>query len=92
MSINGQDNLIAALNQRARENALRISISRLNSSICNVIFSARPHDLPSALVLAEELEINHRRNDFARAYAFGNVIPKTCYIVINCDRKKIITK
>lgn len=74
MSLNGQDDLIATLNERARENALRVFISGLRRPLCDVLFSARPQDLPNALVIAQELEINHKRSDFARAYAAGNLI------------------
>lgn len=74
MTLNGQDDLIAALNDRARENALRVFISGLRRPLCDVLFSARPQDLPNALAIAEELEINHKRSDFARAYAAGNFI------------------
>lgn len=54
-------NLISALNNRARENALRVFISGLRCPLCDILFSARPNDLPSALVTAQELETNHKR-------------------------------
>lgn len=72
MTFHGQNDLISALNERARENALRIFISGLRRPLCDILFSARPNDLPSALVIAQELEMNHRRYDFARAFALGN--------------------
>lgn len=74
MSFHGQDDLVSALNERARENGLRVFISGLRRPLCDILFSARPKDLPSALVIAQELETNHRRNDFARAYAAGNLL------------------
>lgn len=72
MSFHGQTELVAALNERARENALRVFISGLRRPLCDILFSAKPKDLPNALVTAQELETNHRRNDFARTYAVGN--------------------
>lgn len=72
MSFHGQDELVAALSERARENALRVFISGLRRPLCDILFSAQPRDLPSALATAQELEINHRRSDFARAFATGN--------------------
>lgn len=77
MTFSGQDDLIAALTERARENALRIFISGLRRPICDILFSAKPKDLPTALVTAQELETNHRRNDFARAYAAGSYVNST---------------
>lgn len=74
MTYHGQDDLVATLNERARENALRVFISGLRRPLCDILFSARPADLPSALVTAQELEVNRRRNDFARAFAAGNII------------------
>lgn len=72
MTFHGQDDLVAALNERARENALRVFISGLRRPLCDILFSARPKDLPSALVTAQELESNNKRNDFARIFAAGN--------------------
>lgn len=80
MTLYGQD-LIDAFNQRARENALRVFISGLRRPLCDILFSSKPIDLPSALVTAQELETNHKRNDFARAFAAGTLVrsnkPKT---------------
>lgn len=72
MSFHGQDDLVAALSERARENALRVFISGLRRPLCDILFSAQPRDLPSALATAQELEINHKRSNFARAFATGN--------------------
>lgn len=71
MSFNGQYALVSALNERARDNALRVFISDLRRPLCDILFSARPKDLPSALVTAQELETNHRRNDFAKVHDAG---------------------
>lgn len=81
MTFNGQDDLIAALSERARENALRVFISGLRRPLGDILFSAKPKDLPTALVTAQELETNHRRNDFARAYAAGSYANSSKYKV-----------
>lgn len=73
MTYHGQDDLVDALNERARENALRVFISGLRRPLCDILFSAKPTDLPSALVTAQELEMNNKRTDFARIFAAGNV-------------------
>lgn len=72
MSYGGNREIIAILNERARENALRVFISGLRRPMCDILFSARPKDLPTALAAAQELCINHRRYDFAEAFAIGN--------------------
>lgn len=77
MANSGNDELIAALNERARNNALRVFISGLRRPLCDILFSAKPKDLPNALVTAQEVETNHRRNDFARTFAVGNFIKTT---------------
>ncbi|CAD7000978.1 unnamed protein product, partial [Ceratitis capitata] len=38
----------------------------------DVLFSAKPEDLPSALAVAQELETSHKRYEFAEAFALGN--------------------
>lgn len=72
MTYHGQDDLVDALNERARENALRVFISGLRRPLCDILFSAKPKDLPSALVTAQELETNNKRTDFARIFAAGS--------------------
>lgn len=72
MSNNGNRETIDALNERARENALRVFISGLRRPMCDILFSARPNDLPSALAEAQELETSRMRHNFARAFAVGN--------------------
>ena len=66
--------IIEAFNERARENALRIFISSLRRSLCNILFSSRPKDLPTALAVAQELETNNKRYNFAHTFAMGNSI------------------
>lgn len=74
MTHSGNNELILALNERARENALRVFISGLRKPLCDVLFSARPKDLPTALAVAQELQTSHRRYEFAEAYAMGYAI------------------
>ena len=49
--------------------ALRIFIPGAKKSLSDILFSARPHDLPSALALAQEVEPNHERYTFATNFA-----------------------
>lgn len=77
MSHSGNDQLIAAFSDNARENALRVFISGLRRPLCDILFSARPKDLPSALATAQELETNHKRQLFAKAFATGNSMKDT---------------
>lgn len=53
------------LNSKYRRDALRVFISGLKKGISETLFSSRPEDLPSALALAEELESNRERYQFA---------------------------
>jgi len=56
------DNTVAAsMNEKYRADALRVFISGTKKSLSDVLFSARPSDLPSALTLAQEVEANHER-------------------------------
>lgn len=64
------DNKVAAsLNEKYRADALRVFISGTRKSLSDVLFSARPSDLPSALALAQEVEANHERYMFASNFA-----------------------
>lgn len=72
MTYTGKDEIIAVLNDRTRENALRVFISGLRRPISDILFSAKPSDLPTALATAQELETNHKRHEFASTYAAGN--------------------
>lgn len=74
MENSGKNDLIAALNERARDNALRVFVSGLRRPLCDILFSSKPKDLPNALAIAQELETNHRRYDFAQTFATGNFI------------------
>lgn len=74
MTYNNNCEVIDALNERARENALRVFISGLRRPLCDILFSSRPKDLPTALAIAQELETNHRRYDFANTFAMGRMV------------------
>jgi len=64
------DNTVAAsMNEKYRADALRVFISGTKKSLSDVLFSARPSDLPSALALAQEVEANHERYMFASSFA-----------------------
>lgn len=63
------DNYFASqLNEKYRHDALRVFISGLKRSLSDTLFSSRPEDLPSALALAEELESNRERYNFAASF------------------------
>lgn len=53
------------LNDKYRQDALRVFISGLKRGLSDTLFASRPADLPSALALAEELEGNRERHQFA---------------------------
>lgn len=61
--------LAASLNEKYRMDALRVFISGAKKSLSDILFSAKPKDLPSALALAQEVESNHVRYNFASNYA-----------------------
>lgn len=61
--------LATSINEKYRTDALRVFISGLKKSLSDVLFSARPSDLPTALALAQEVESNHERYMFATNYA-----------------------
>jgi len=52
-----------------REDALRVFISGLKRSLTDVLFSAKPKDMPTALALPQEVESNHERYIYARTFA-----------------------
>lgn len=57
------------MNEKYRMDALRVFISGTKKDLSNVLFSARPSDLPSALALAQEVESNRERYQFASNFA-----------------------
>ena len=56
-------------NEKYRADALRTFVSGLKKPLCDILFSARPTDLPTALALAQEVEANHERYLFASAFS-----------------------
>lgn len=64
--------LALTINGKYRQDALRVFISGLKKPLCDVLFSARPSDLPTALALAQEVEANHERYVFAATFASRN--------------------
>lgn len=61
--------IASSLNEKYRADALRVFISGTKKALSDVLFSARPKDLPSALALAQEVESNHERFQFANNFA-----------------------
>lgn len=61
--------IATTINAKYRMDALRVFISGTKKELSNVLFSARPSDLPSALALAQEVESNRERYLFATNYA-----------------------
>ncbi|KAH8340329.1 hypothetical protein KR074_008540, partial [Drosophila pseudoananassae] len=55
--------------EKFRDDALRVFISGLKRSLSDVLFSAKPKDMPTALALAQEVESNHERYTFATSFA-----------------------
>jgi len=52
-----------------RDDALRVFISGLRRSLSDVLFSAKPKDMPTSLALAQEVESNQERYTFATSFA-----------------------
>lgn len=77
MTHSGKEEIIEALNDRARSNALRVFISGLRRPLCDICFSTNPPDLPTALATAQELEQNHERYKFANAFALSKNISQS---------------
>jgi len=67
--MNYDTTVAASLNEKYRADALRVFISGVRKSLSDVIFSAKPADLPSALALAQEVESNHERYNFSSNFA-----------------------
>lgn len=67
--MNYDSDLAASLNEKYRMDALRVFISGAKKPLSDILFSAKPKDLPSTLALAQEVESNHVRYNFASNYA-----------------------
>lgn len=74
MSYSNNPEVVAVVNERARENALRVFISGLRHPLSDILFSAKPNDLPTALATAQELEADQKRQEFAKIYATGDLL------------------
>lgn len=57
--------------EKFRGDAMRVFISGLKRNLTDVLFAAKPSNLPTALALAQEIEANHDRYAFASSYARG---------------------
>lgn len=68
MTNEADSSLIESLNNKYRQDALRVFISGLKRPVSDTLFSCKPLDLPSALALAQELETNQNRFQFANTY------------------------
>lgn len=60
-------NFATQLNEKYR--SLRVFISGLRKGLSDTVFSSRPEDLPAALALAEEIESNRARYNFAVSFS-----------------------
>lgn len=69
MTYGSDRQVIESLMSKYRQDALRVFISGLNRPLCDILFSSRPKDMPSALALAQELESNQARSLFASRFA-----------------------
>lgn len=58
-----------ALNEKYRQDAFRVFISGLKKSLRDVLLSSQPKDMPHAFALAEELDGNRERYNFAANYS-----------------------
>lgn len=76
MTHSNNEELTSAFTEKARENALRVFISGLRRPLCDTLFAASPPDLPSALAVAQELQHNRQRYEFAQTYATGRLPQK----------------
>lgn len=56
------------LNEKFRRDALRVFVSGVRKNISDVLFASKPEDLPTALAMAEELDANRDRFNFALGF------------------------
>lgn len=68
MTNEGNASLVNSLTEKYRDDALRVFISGLNKPLCDILFSSKPDNLPSALALARELSSNNARYAFANSF------------------------
>lgn len=74
-----------AFNEKYRRDALNVFISGLKRTLSETLFAARPKDLPSALVLAEELEWSRERYNFASSFSRANDAPRGNQVTVKRD-------
>ncbi|KAH8274858.1 hypothetical protein KR026_000785, partial [Drosophila bipectinata] len=64
------DNALAStLNEKHRVDALRVFITGVRKTLSDILFAKSPKDLPTAVALAQEVESNHERYQFALNYS-----------------------
>jgi len=61
--------LAMSLNEKYRTDALRVFVTGAKKSLSDILFAKGPKDLPTALALAQEVESNHERYQFALIYS-----------------------
>lgn len=61
--------LAMSLNEKYRADALRVFVTGAKKSLSDILFAKGPKDLPTALALAQEVESNHERYQFALIYS-----------------------
>jgi len=66
-----EPNMAQGLCTKFRNDALHVFVSGLKRSPTDVLFAAKPKNLPSALALAQEVKANHARYAFAANFAKG---------------------
>lgn len=71
MTYEGDVNLIESLNRKYRQDALRVFVSGLKKPLCDILFSCKPADMPTALALAQEMATNQSRYHFAKVFGDG---------------------
>lgn len=81
MTYEGDTNLIASLNNKYRQDALRVFVSGLKKPLCDILFSCKPADMPMALAIAQEMTVNRSRYNFARAFSTGLNGPFPIFLV-----------
>lgn len=75
--------IASAINEKYRQDGLRVFISGLKRSLSDTLFASRPVDLPSALAMAEELESNRVRFQFASSFVKYSETKETDHKFLN---------
>lgn len=61
--------LAMSLNEKYRADALRVFITGTKKSLRDILFAKGAKDLPTVLALAQKVELNHERYQFALNYS-----------------------